>query len=110
MFVSASNLGYAAETYLDVLPAEAIGEIHLAGHGVDANEARSGSSLLIDTHGAPVKGDVWSLLEAAYARFGVRPTLLERDFHFPPFAELLDEVATIRACQARHAERNRARA
>jgi uncharacterized protein (UPF0276 family) len=57
-----------------------------------------------------VKGDVWLLLEAAYARFGVRPTLLERDFHFPPFAEVLDEVAMIRACQTRHTERRRARA
>ncbi|PSD46134.1 hypothetical protein C7E25_25075, partial [Stenotrophomonas maltophilia] len=31
----------------------------------------------------------WALLGEAYARVGVRPTLLERDFNFPPLAELL---------------------
>ncbi|MOA68493.1 hypothetical protein D3C78_1961310 [compost metagenome] len=42
---------------------------------------------------------VWALLEHAYARHGVRPTLLERDFNFPPLAELYAEVAQIRALQ-----------
>ena len=43
---------------------------------------------------------VWALLSSAYARHGVRPTLLERDFNFPPLATLLDEVARIRDVQA----------
>jgi uncharacterized protein (UPF0276 family) len=30
----------------------------------------------------------------------VRPTLLERDFNFPPLAELLAEVQQIRRAQA----------
>ena len=104
VYVNAINHRYDPLHFLDRLPGHRICYIHVAGHYDEADD------LKIDTHGAPVKGDVWSLLEAAYARFGVRPTLLERDFHFPPFAELLDEVATIRACQARHAERNRVRA
>ena len=49
--------------------------------------------------GAAVKDDVWSLLAHAYALHGVRPTLLERDFNFPPLATLLDEVASIRRLQ-----------
>jgi uncharacterized protein (UPF0276 family) len=32
----------------------------------------------------------------------VRPTLLERDFNFPPLPVLLAEVDTIRATQAAH--------
>ena len=104
VFVNAINHRYDPLAFLDRLPGERIAYIHVAGHYDEADD------LKIDTHGAPVKADVWSLLEAAYARFGVRPTLLERDFHFPPFAGLLDEVATIRACQARHAERSRVRA
>jgi len=91
VFVSASNLGYAAETYLDVLPAEAIGEIHLAGHGVDANEARSGSALLIDTHGAPVAEPVWALYRRLIDRVGPRPTLIERDDDIPAFDVLMAE-------------------
>ena len=34
---------------------------------------------------------VWALLERLTARIGPRPTLLERDGHLPPFAELVAE-------------------
>jgi len=87
VFVSASNLGYAAETYLDALPAEAIGEIHLAGHGVD----EGGSALLIDTHAAPVAEAVWALYRRLVRRIGPRPTLIERDDDIPAFPVLMAE-------------------
>jgi uncharacterized protein (UPF0276 family) len=87
VFVSASNLGYAAEAYLDALPAEAIGEIHLAGHGLD----EGGSALLIDTHGAPVAEPVWALYRRLVARIGPRPTLIERDDDIPAFDVLMAE-------------------
>ena len=87
VFVSASNLGYAAEAYLDALPAEAIGEIHLAGHGADAG----GSSLLIDTHGAPVAEAVWALYRRLVERVGPRATLIERDDDIPEFDVLIAE-------------------
>jgi len=86
-FVSASNLGYAAEAYLDALPADAIGEIHLAGHGVD----EGGSSLLIDTHGAPVAEAAWTLYRRLIDRIGPRPTLIERDDDIPAFDVLMVE-------------------
>jgi uncharacterized protein (UPF0276 family) len=87
VFVSASNLGYSAEAYLDALPAEAIGEIHLAGHGLD----EGGSDLLIDTHGAPVAEPVWALYRRLIDRIGPRPTLIERDDDIPDFATLMAE-------------------
>jgi uncharacterized protein (UPF0276 family) len=87
VFVSASNLGYAAETYLDALPSEAIGEIHLAGHGPD----EGGSALLIDTHGAPVAEPVWTLYRRLVDRVGPRPTLIERDDDIPAFETLMAE-------------------
>lgn len=87
VFVSASNLGYSAQAYLDALPAEAIGEIHLAGHGAD----EGGSDLLIDTHGAPVAEPVWALYRRLIARIGPRPTLIERDDDIPDFATLMAE-------------------
>lgn len=63
-------------------------EIHLAGHSPDPS---LGSSLLIDSHDAPVAADVWTLYERFIARSGVRPTLIERDDRLPSFDELLAE-------------------
>ena len=76
------------------MPAARIASYHVAGHFDEADD------LKIDTHGAAVKDDVWALLGHAYATHGVRPTLLERDFNFPPLPVLLDEVARIRTLQA----------
>jgi len=87
VFVSASNLGYGAQAYLDALPAAAIGEIHLAGHAPD----EGGSGLLIDTHGAPVAEPVWDLYRHLVGRIGPRPTLIERDDDVPAFAALMAE-------------------
>lgn len=84
-YVSAHNLGFDAEKYLAALPAEAIGEIHLAGHSTDGPES---DALLIDTHGAPIAEPVWALYAKLIARIGRRPTLIERDTDLPPFAEL----------------------
>lgn len=89
VFVSAHNLGYAPEAYLDALPAHAIGEIHLAGHSPDPG----GSGLLIDTHGAPIAEPVWALYTRLIARVGHRPTLIERDDNIPDFVTLLTERA-----------------
>jgi len=93
VFVSASNLGYAAETYLDALPAEVIGEVHLAGHGVD----EGGTALLIDTHGAPVAETVWALYRRLIDRVGPRPTLIERDDDIPAFETLMAERNRVHA-------------
>ena len=87
VFVSAANLGYSAEAYLDAIPAEAVGEIHLAGHSPDDG----GSHLLIDTHGAPVAEPVWTLYSRLIHRIGPRPTLIERDDDIPAFATLMAE-------------------
>lgn len=86
--VSANNLGFSAAAYLDAIPAEAVGEIHLAGHGPDPT---LGERLLIDTHGAPVAEAVWALYERLVARIGPRPTLIERDDDIPAFDVLMGE-------------------
>jgi uncharacterized protein (UPF0276 family) len=86
--VSAANLGFNAQAYLDAIPGELVGEIHLAGHGQDADPA---SPLLIDSHDAPISAAVWALHARLIARIGPRPTLIERDDNLPPFAELMAE-------------------
>jgi hypothetical protein len=90
IYVNAINQRYDAYEFLSQLPGDRIAYIHVAGHYDEADD------LKIDTHGAPVKDEVWKLLGAAYKRFGPRPTLLERDFNFPPYAELVAELGTIR--------------
>jgi len=96
VYVSVHNIGGNANEYLRALPAEAIGEIHLAGHVVDSRaktlpDTSPEKSLLIDNHGAPICNDVWQLYQSLIARIGTRPTLIERDDNIPPFAELLKE-------------------
>ena len=90
VYVSARNLGRNARSYVDALPGDLVGEIHVAGHAPDA---RRGEDLLIDSHGAPVSEDVWDLLAYAVARFGPKPVLVERDANLPPFDELMAERA-----------------
>lgn len=94
IYVNAVNHGYDAQEFLAAMPRERIAYIHIAGHFDETDD------LLIDTHGADVKEQVWALLSAAYRRFGVVPTLLERDFNFPPLPVLLSEVARINEYQA----------
>ncbi|NNG12312.1 MAG: DUF692 family protein, partial [Halobacteria archaeon] len=55
-------------------------------------------------HGEDVLPEVWGLLDEAYTRYGVFPTLLERDFNIPPLAELLIEVDQIVSRQHRFQE------
>jgi len=93
--VNSINHKYDAHEFMHQMPAERIRYFHLAGHYVEAEDLR------IDTHGTPVDDQAWQLLADAYAHFGVVPTLLERDFNFPPIDDLLAEVRQIRALQAK---------
>ncbi len=93
IYVNAVNHRYDAAEFLRRMPSSRIACYHVAGHYDEADD------LKVDTHGAAVKRDVWQLLAEAYRVHGVRPTLLERDFNFPPFEELLGEVDGIRALQ-----------
>ncbi|KWT65666.1 MULTISPECIES: DUF692 domain-containing protein [unclassified Variovorax] len=86
--VSARNLGYSAETWLDRFPAALVSEIHLAGHSRDPV---LGEALLIDSHDAPVAPEVWRLYRRFIGRVGARPTLIERDGNVPAFDTLMTE-------------------
>jgi uncharacterized protein (UPF0276 family) len=95
LHVNAVNFGFDAHARLAELPAEAVGEIHLAGHHV-------GEDCLIDTHDACVCPEVWALYEAACARFGAKPTLIEWDARLPELDVLLGEAETARGIAGRH--------
>jgi uncharacterized protein (UPF0276 family) len=100
IYVNSVNHGYDAETFLQQIPGERIQYIHVAGH---YNEAED---LIVDTHGSDVIDPVWTLLEKTYRMFGVKPTLLERDFNIPEVVELLGEVDKIHQIQARYRPAN----
>jgi uncharacterized protein (UPF0276 family) len=93
--VSAMNQGaepaLALDDYLASIPAEAVGEIHLAGHAV--RELEDGRQVRIDDHGSRVRPEVWALYATAVRRLGPRPTLIEWDTDIPAFAVLQDEAA-----------------
>ena len=91
IYVSASNHGWNASAYLAALPADAIGEIHLAGHAV--RQLDDGHVLRIDDHGSRVAPAVWALYAEALERFGPVPTLIEWDTDVPSLEVLLDEAA-----------------
>lgn len=88
--VSAHNHGWDASAYIAALPADSVGEIHLAGHSIRTFD--DGSILRIDDHGSRVSDEVWALYQLAIARFGAIPTLIEWDNDVPPLEILLQEA------------------
>ncbi|MEO1017827.1 MAG: DUF692 domain-containing protein [Pseudomonadota bacterium] len=85
--VSAHNLGNDPHAYIDALPVDLIGEIHIAG-----NIGDPGGELLIDSHSAPVADNVWTLLDRLLARSGPRPVLVEWDNDVPVWPVLYREA------------------
>jgi uncharacterized protein (UPF0276 family) len=101
IYVSAMNHGFSAHDYLRGVPRAAIQEMHLAGHSVQRTD---GVEIRIDTHGAPVCAEVWSLYADALAIIGHVPTLIEWDTDIPPLATLVAEAARAdEFLEARHA-------
>lgn len=90
VFVSSTNHGWNANTYVDAYPAHLVGEIHLAGHAEDQDDA--GAPLLIDAHDREVKQDVWQLFARAIERTGPVPTLIEWDNNVPQWDVLYAEA------------------
>ena len=93
VYVSAVNHGFDPMEYLRGVPADRVGQFHLAGHS-DAG------THLVDTHDHPVPPEVWQLYREAVRRFGRIPSLIERDDNIPAFEEVVAEADTARAIEA----------
>ncbi|MER8391291.1 DUF692 domain-containing protein [Mesorhizobium sp. M0045] len=102
VFVSATNHGYSARSYLADFPLEHVGEIHLAGHA--RQEDDEGDLLLIDSHDGPVADAVWKLFDIVIGRCGPLPTLIEWDSDIPEWPVLKAEAAAAQAILDRHAD------
>jgi uncharacterized protein len=95
IYVSSVNHHFDPKHYIDAIPAAQTRQIHLAGH-------EDHGDYLIDTHDHAVCEPVWALYEYAVQRFGLLPTMIERDDNMPPLAALLDELDIARR-RAAHA-------
>lgn len=97
VYVNSQNFKFDAIDYLQQLPLEQVGYMHVAGHFVEDD------GLIIDTHGAKVIDPVWSLLEDTFKLNRIdtnsTPVCLERDFNIPPLKDLFAEVSQMRAIQ-----------
>ncbi|HTN52617.1 MAG TPA: DUF692 domain-containing protein [Anaeromyxobacter sp.] len=91
--VTARNLGLDPLAYLEGIPADRVGQLHLAGH------ADKGAWLL-DSHGSPVPEEVWALYRVALRRFGRVPALVEWDERIPPLEALVAESRRAAAVEA----------
>jgi uncharacterized protein (UPF0276 family) len=89
VYVSSRNHGFDAREYLAHLDPRHVGEIHLAGHSVNAH---GDFSILIDTHSRPVSAEVWDLYAFAIGRLGRIPTLIEWDTDIPALPVLVAEA------------------
>lgn len=90
VFISATNLGYSPQGYIDAYPLDAVGEIHVGGHDADTDSA--GAPLLIDSHAKAVVDPVWALLDYTLSRTGARPVLVEWDNNVPDWSILRAEA------------------
>lgn len=93
LYVSAMNHGFDPAAYLAGLPADRVGQIHLAGH-------TDMGSYLFDTHDGAVIDAVWDLYRQAVRRFGRVSTLVEWDDRIPEFEVVCAEAERARAAEA----------
>ncbi len=87
VFVNSINHGFDANEYLNSIPVDIVGQLHVAGHSQEPG-------YLFDTHSAATCDDVWKLLRHASER-GIRaPLIVEWDQDIPEF-QVLDHEAKL---------------
>jgi len=84
VFVNSYNHKFNPYEYIDQIDLSKVAYYHVAGH-LEYKE-----NLWIDTHGTPVKDDVWDLAKYTLEKNKV-PILLERDNNIPRYKKLLQE-------------------
>ena len=89
VYVNSVNHHFDPVDFIRGIPVDRVAQLHLAGH--ERHE-----SFIVDTHDAPIADPVWSLYEKACGRAGAVSTLIERDAHIPPLADLVAELEVAR--------------
>lgn len=96
VYVNSFNHKYDAKTFIEALPLDRVAYIHMAGHHQESED------LIIDTHGAAIIDPVYDLFDWTIQRLNPVPVLLERDFNFPEFDELLGEMNRLKSITQKH--------
>jgi len=93
IYVSSQNHGFNAYDYLDHVPLQRVGQIHIAGHS-------KFEKYILDTHDHPVLDPVWKMYAHAVRAIGPTATLLEWDDRIPTFDDVHNEALKAgRFCQ-----------
>jgi hypothetical protein len=92
IYVSAVNHHFDPALYIRHIPAERVGQIHLAGHS-------DKGTYLFDTHDGPVIDPVWELYRLAVRHCGRVSTLVEWDDQIPEFEVVRAEAERARALE-----------
>jgi len=100
LYVNARNHDIDPIRYLDVIPRDRVGQIHLAGH-------EDHGDLVIDTHDGPVCDAVWNLYERAIGRIGGVATLIEWDARIPELSVVVAEARRAEAIRSAVEEEGR---
>lgn len=85
IYVSSQNHGFDPYEYLDNIPHERVGQMHIAGHS-------KFEKYTLDTHDHPVLDPVWKMYAHALGKTGPTATLLEWDDRIPSFEEVHREA------------------
>lgn len=89
IYVSSFNHSFDPVEFLKGVPVNRIKQFHLAGH-------LNLETHIVDTHDHPIIDSVWQLYAEALRLYGPVSTLIERDDHIPPLAELVEELNVAR--------------
>ncbi len=96
VYVNSQNHGWDAKQVFKNLPLDRVVQIHVAGH--DEFSDNDNTQFLVDTHGAEIKEDVWTLLDWVLSQPNCNPcgVMVERDNNIPACEDLLPEVKRLR--------------
>ncbi len=89
IYVSSMNHSFNPMDYVNGVPHERVGQIHLAGHS-------KYERYILDTHDHAVIDPVWKLYAHAIKKCGPTATLLEWDAKIPSFEEVHSEALKAR--------------
>ena len=90
IYANTRNLGGDPVAFLEKLPLDRVGYVHLAG-------GRDVAGVYHDTHTEPIPDEVFALLQELCARNAVPGVLLERDGQFPGETALDAELEAIKS-------------
>jgi uncharacterized protein len=86
LYINSRNFGFDWKKFLDEIPLERVVQMHFVG------SHRHGDKF-IDGHAHKTESEIWEIFREVCRRCEIKGAVLERDANFPPFEEILEELA-----------------